>query len=263
MDGSVRLDPLALDAAVAALAGALRAQGVSRHDVVAWQLPNRHEAVVLYRACWRIGAVAAPIHHQVGPDEVGDALGRLRPALVFAAPGMAAASAGSAVEVVVVDVAGEEFAAMSEAAPVHDGVGEPADVAVVLFTSGSSGRPKGVRHTHRGLASKTVQMVGLHGLGPHDVSLMPLPMAHVSGLLNGLLVPMGAGMMTVLMDRWDPVRGLELVESERVTFMVGPPPLFDGLIDAAGADTSRLSSIRVVSTGAMVIRVLSAFGSAY
>ena len=83
------------------------------------------------------------------------------------------------------------------------------------------------------------------------MSLMPLPMAHVSGLLNGLLVPAAAGMTTVLMDRWDPAAGLALIERERVSFMVGPPPLFTALMDQPDFTPERVSSLRVISTGAM------------
>ena len=127
----------------------------------------------------------------------------------------------------------------------------PSDVALVMFTSGSSGVPKGVIQTHRGLAYKMRLMVDVHRLGVDDVSLMPLPMAHVSGLLNGLLVPAAAGMTTVLMERWDPALGLDLIERERVSFMVGPPPLFTALMDRPDFSSERVSSLRVMSTGAM------------
>src|SRR5207244_10389288 len=66
----VRLDGPALEARVAALAGGLRAAGVRRREVVAWQSPNWHEALLLYRACWGLGAIAAPVHHQGGPAGV-------------------------------------------------------------------------------------------------------------------------------------------------------------------------------------------------
>jgi cyclohexanecarboxylate-CoA ligase len=227
--GGRRHTPHELDAAVSALAGALSAAGVRRGDVVAWQLPNCVEVFLLYRASWRLGAVAAPIHHQVGPDEVAAMIEQLGPAGWFG-PGELPLPAGE---------------------PVEQSPAVPDDLAVVLFTSGSSGRPKGVRHTHRSLAYKMTSMVGVHGLGADDVSLMPLPMAHVSGLLNGLLVPAAAGMTTVLMDRWDATDGLDLIERERVSFMVGPPPLFSGIVDHPLFSPQRVASLRVVSTGAM------------
>ncbi|HUF84805.1 MAG TPA: AMP-binding protein, partial [Acidimicrobiia bacterium] len=75
----VRLDGAGLEARVAALAGGLRAAGVRRRDVVAWQAPNWHEVVLLYRACWRLGAVAGPVHHHAGPADVDAMLSVLEP----------------------------------------------------------------------------------------------------------------------------------------------------------------------------------------
>ena len=69
----------------------------------------------------------------------------------------------------------------------------PSDVALVLFTSGSTGVPKAVLHTHRGLSWKASLMAQVHGLGAGDAVLMPAPMAHISGMLNGVLVPGAAG----------------------------------------------------------------------
>ena len=249
VDGDRLLDPATLDAAVASLAGAMRAKGVRRGRSVAWQLPNWFETIVLYRACWRLGAVAAPIHHQVGGDEAARMIAQLDPALVFAAPGLPVAELGPAIAVRHAD--DPSFEQMLAAPAVARSVARGADVALVLFTSGSTGQPKGVLHTHRALSYKMRQMVAVHGLGAGDVSLMPLPMAHVSGLLNGLLVPSAGAMTTVLMERWDAPRGLELIDEHGVSFMVGPPPLFTGLMEAPRFTPERVASLRVVSTGAM------------
>ena len=64
----------------------------------------------------------------------------------------------------------------------------------MIFTSGSTGRPKAVLHTHRGLAYKARSMTRVHGLSAGDAVLMPAPLAHISGLLNAVLVPGAAGM---------------------------------------------------------------------
>ena len=216
----------AMESDVARVAGVLRAAGVRRRDVVCWQLPNCAEAMHLYRACWRLGAVAAPVHHQVGPADRERMLEVLEPK-------------------VVADVA----LARSVAAPVTSSSARPADIAVVLFTAGSSGEPKAVLHTHRGLAHKSRTMVGAHGLRPSDVVLMPAPLAHISGLLNGVLVPGAAGMRTVLMERWDPEHALALIEQERVSFMIGPPTFFVGLMSAPGFSPDRVASLRLISSG--------------
>ena len=125
----------------------------------------------------------------------------------------------------------------------------PDDDAVVLFTAGSTGQPKGVRHTHRGLAYKTSLMVDVHDLAPSDVVLMPAPLAHISGLLNGILVAAAAGMTTVLLDRWSPSIALDLIERERVSFMIGPPTFFVDLMSDPAFSTRRVESLRLVSSG--------------
>lgn len=212
----------------ALIAGGLRRAGVGRGDVVSWQLPNSPTVAALFHACWRIGAVAAPVHHAFGTADAERALTVVDPKLVVTEGDVAALAAGA------------------PAAP-EDVTDD--DLAVILFTSGSSGTPKAVRHTRGALAYKARTMVGVHGLTAGDAVLMPAPCAHVSGLLNGILVPHVAGMRVVFMARWDPDRALDLIASERVSFMVGPPTFFLGLMDAPTFTPARVASLRLVSSG--------------
>ena len=211
------------------MAGALRDRGVARGDTVAWQSPNRWEVVALYRACWRLGAVAAPLHHQAGPAEVEQLLLGLDPALVVAPD----------------DVA--DMVATGDA--VHDDAARPDDLAVVLHTSGSTGTPKGVLHTHASLAYKATLMAEVHDLRAGDTILMPAPLAHISGLMNAVTVAGATGMTAVLMARWDPDRALDLIERHRVTFMIGPPTFFVSLREAASFTPERVASLRLISSG--------------
>ncbi len=210
---------------VAAVAGGLHGLGVGRGDVVAWQRLNGHDVVELYRACWRLGAVAAPIHHQAGDAEVARLLARVDPTVFFAE--------------------GDELPDGPPAAA----AGQASDVACVLWTAGSSGEPKGVLHTQRALSYKARTMVDVHGLHTGDAVLMPAPLAHVSGLLNGVLVPQAAGMRSVFMARWDPEHALDLIEAEQITFMVGPPTFFIGLMSAPGFSPERVATLRLISSG--------------
>lgn len=221
-------DVLAPMSGVAEVAGGLRRAGVRRGDVVAWQLPNIDDAALLYRACWRLGAVAAPVHHLAGEAEVRERLAPLDPKVVIGAG---------------------EAPPRSADAPVARDRARPSDVAVVLFTSGSSGRPKAVLHTHRGLAYKARLMAAVHGLGSDDAVLMPAPLAHISGLLNGVLVPGAAGMRAVLMARWDPEHALRIIQRERISFMIGPPTFFLDLLGAASFTREAVASLRLVSSG--------------
>ena len=248
VDGGRRVSAAELERTVAGLAGSLRRLGVRRGDVVAWQLPNWWEVVALYRACWRCGALAAPVHHQVGADEVDHMLDVLEPRVVLASAGLPLARHH---QVLAVRGADDRFTDLADGPAMTAGASRATDLAVVIFTSGSTGRPKAVLHTHRGLAYKARVMTGVHGLTGDDAVLMPAPLAHVSGLLNAVLVPGAAAMRTVLMERWDVERGLALIEAERVSFMIGPPSLFVGLMELPGFERRRVESLRVVSSGMM------------
>lgn len=218
-----------VDERVSRVAGGLRGRGVGRGDRVAFQLPNVAAALLVYRACWRLGAVAVAVHPRAGAAELDPLLAPLDPVVRLTRP--------------------EEVASLVDAEPHPTVDARPDDDAVVLFTAGSTGSPKGVRHTHRSLAYKTRLMVEVHELTRTDVVLMPAPLSHISGLLNGVLVPGAAGMTTVLMDRWSPDAALDLIEREGVTFMVGPPTFFVDLLDAPTFSPGRVSSLRLVSSG--------------
>jgi cyclohexanecarboxylate-CoA ligase len=225
VDDDARLTGADVEDLTSRVAGGLRAAGVGPGDVVAWQSANRHEVVLLYRAVWRLGAIAAPVHHQATAAERDALFERLAPR-------------------VVVDVA-----ALPHGSPVVEPWTDGSALAAVLFTSGSSGQPKGVLHSQRTLAYKAAQMGHVHGLGPDDCVLMPAPLAHVSGLLNGVTLPGATPFRSVLMSRWSPEDALDLIERERVTFMVGPPTFFVSLLGADGFAPARVASLRLVSSG--------------
>ena len=250
VDADRRLADREADAEVNRVAQRLAGAGIGPRRVVAWQAPNSIEGWALYRACWRLGAVAAPLHHGAGSADVAAALDQVVPDLLLSAPSMPAAERQPAVDLAAFLAAGARpDQPDGPDAPVAPAVVDPASLAVVLFTAGSTGRPKAVLHTHRGLAAKARTMVAVHGLGPADAVLMPAPLAHISGLLNGLLVPGVAGMKTVFMARWDPAAAVGLIEAEEVTFMIGPPTFFISLMDAPGFSRERVSSLRLVSSG--------------
>lgn len=239
VDGDTRMSTAAMEDLVARVAGGLRARGVRPGEAVAWQVPNSLAAAVLLRACWRIGAVAAPLLHSFGAAEVAGALGQIDPALIV--------ELGTGVI-----SSPQEIDERLGGDPIRTGSGarQPSDIALVLFTSGSTGTPKAVLHTHRGLSWKASLMTRVHGLGRSDAVLMPAPMAHISGLLNGVLVPGASGIRAVLVRRFDPVDALRLVAHERISFLAGPPTFFVAMATAmAEGIPSDVTSIRLVSSG--------------
>jgi len=223
--------PPDLEDRIARIAGGLVAAGVGPHDAVCWQQPNTVESLVLLRACWRAGAVAVPIHHQAGAADVDAIVADVGARLVLDAATLAHGLP-----------AGEPL-------PLTASRAHPHDAAVVLFTSGSSGRPKGVIHTHRALSYKARLMATVHGLDTRDAVLMPAPLAHISGLLNGVTLPGVAGMRSVLMAKWDPSEALRIIERERITFMIGPPTFFIGLMSAPDFTPAAVASLRLISCG--------------
>jgi cyclohexanecarboxylate-CoA ligase len=240
VDGDRRFSHAQVEDLVARVAGGLAARGVRRGRTVAWQLPNGLAGAVLSRACWRLGAVATPVLHSLGPAELAAAVAQVDPAVIVELAADKASDPQALLEVF-------------NGPPVAPGAiaVRPSDLAVVLFTSGSTGVPKAVLHTNRGLAWKAALMARVHGLSGRDAVLMPAPLAHVSGLLNGVLVPGAAGMKAVLVRRFDPEEALAIVEREHISFLAGPPTFFVAMAalhrDNPGAGD--VSSIRLVSSG--------------
>jgi cyclohexanecarboxylate-CoA ligase len=144
---------------------------------------------------------------------------------------------------------GGRFADLLMGEPVTASAARPADLAAVVFTSGSTGGPKAALHTQRSLAYKARIMVATHGLRRRDAILMPAPLAHVSGLLNGVLVPGAGAFATHVVERWDAGRALETIARERITFMVGPTTFFVGLMHDPAFSPAKVESLRLVSSG--------------
>ncbi|MGO9342776.1 MAG: class I adenylate-forming enzyme family protein [Acidimicrobiales bacterium] len=260
VDGSSRFEGRQFDALVDDLAARMRASGVGRGHVVAWQLPNSAASLLLYWACWRIGAVAAPLHRRLGAAEVSAALDQVLPAVVVATAGLPAADLPETL-VLALAASPSDLAALfgipGRGGPGHEDQGpgpawspaQGSDIAAVLFTSGSSGVPKAVLHTHRGLAYKARLMARVHGLSPGDPVLAPAPLAHVSGLLNGVLISAVLGGPCVLIDPWDPEEGLRLLAQERVAFVGAPPIFFSQMAGLPSFSRERVSALRLISTG--------------
>jgi len=246
VDGELVLDGAQVHAAARALAGGLQKHGVGRGDVVSWQLPNWHEAILLYRACWLVGAIAAPLQHKLGVADLAPMLELLEPTLAFSAPDLAM---GQVAEPVMVRDGSGAFDALFA-----DFVDAPvaltgADIAVAAMTSGSTGQAKAVLLSHQALQYKVGTQQHAHRLQASDVLLTAAPLSHVSGLLNGVLLSGAAGMKVVLMEVWNPDRALDLIEHHRVTYMGGPAVFLTSLTESAAFDPARVASLRVCSMG--------------
>ena len=210
----------------------------------AFQLPTSPEGVVAYRACWRAGAVPVPLLHADGGRQRDHAFTLLGLNRLFDPADHAA----------------------GDPSPHPPAPTNPDDRALIMFTSGSSGVPKGVVHTQASIAYKVRQYIHISGLTADDTVLFPASLAHVAGLLHGVLIPGALSMKTVLMARWDPGEALRLIEQEQATYMIGPPTFFNDLMDHPDFSPSRTASFRFLSIGgssvtpAFVHRAREAFG---
>lgn len=237
-----------LRASVRRVAAWLHQRGVRPGDAVGWQLKSTPDVVLLYLATWWMGAVAVPFHDSLTMAEARRVIECVNGLVVLVAdPELPLASEADAL------LTADGFAGLQLAPTPTSPLCRPEDAAVVLTTSGSSGAPKSVIHSHRTLATKARQMSVLHGTTADDAVLVPAPLSHMAGLLHAVLHPLGTGAKAVIMPRWNAEHALELIRDERVTMMFGPPIYTLGVGAALGFTAEAVSSIRLVSSGATAI----------
>ncbi|MDQ1747525.1 MAG: long-chain acyl-CoA synthetase [Frankiaceae bacterium] len=221
-----------LEGAVAALAAGLLARGLAAGDRVGLLLPNGIEFATAYFGVLRAGLVALPLNTAYTAAEIGYQLADSGASLVLASDALAGLAAGSPAEVVAVgsDAWSALVGASGAGATVESAAarGGAEDTAVLLYTSGTSGRPKGAMLTHRALLANLAQLARIEPavVAPDDRVLLVLPLFHVYGLNAGLGMTAYVGATGVLAERFDPVETLGLVEAEQVSNIVGAPPMY-------------------------------------
>lgn len=250
------------------LAAGLQRRGLVAGDVVSFQLPNWREAVVIDLATTMLGLVVAPIVPIYRDAEV---------AFMLADAGVKAAFFPT-------NYRGFDYAAMMQRlAPTLPGLrllcsvrGEPGGdsyeamigeatrlterpkvdanaVKMILYTSGTTGRPKGVLHTHNTGPLRLRRAFenwsrGSAVAGLDNILLMASPVTHVTGQ-SGMEIPFCSNTRTVFMERWNAVEALDLIDAEQVTASVGATPFLHELLSAAEAGGRRLPSLQVFACG--------------
>ena len=262
-----------LDAMLKNAAGELQALGIDAGDVVAFQLPNWAEAFVLYQAVLRLDAIALPLLPALRDRDLGYML-RETHARLFITPdvwrgvehaAMARRVCGSEVAVAVMReprpgqplfgkaTRGEAPLQVPSDSPAPASRGGPAGsidaVCSIIFTSGTSGRPKAVLYTHRNLAIEGREMAAVDAIGASDVLFVPPAIGHVSGLSFGIYMALHAGVPVCLLPDWHSERAVELIERERCSWTAGATPFLQGLVAAAQARPQALASLRVFRCG--------------
>ena len=225
-----------LDGLVGAIAAGLAAHGVAAGGRVAFLLGNGWEFLALTLASARIGAIAVPIGIRQPRAEVEFLLNDCgATVLVFEASLAAAVPEPGAVPSLRHrfaangdDAAGRPFADLYEgrAGAVPAAVAEE-DTAVILYTSGTTGRPKGARLTHLGIVHSALTFARCYGLDEHDRGLVAVPMSHVTGLVGVTLSTMAVGGAVVAMRRpYKTPEFLALAARERITYSILVPAIY-------------------------------------
>jgi long-chain acyl-CoA synthetase len=248
----------------AAVAGDLRAHGVLPGDRVGLVLPNVPAYPVLFYGALLAGAVAVPMNPLLSAREVEYYLTDSGMTVVYGLEGsdavVSAAAAKVGIRAVLVPPTGPVNLAgnpVYEAADRSDN-----DTAVILYTSGTTGKPKGAELTHRNMSTNAATTVDtLIEVGPEDVVLGCLPLFHVFGLTCGLNAAVKAGALLTLVSRFEAAKALRVLARDRVTVLEGVPTMYAAMLHSPDADDTDMTSLRTCITGGapMPVEILKAF----
>ena len=249
------------------IAVGLHRLGVRKNDIVACQLPNWWQFTLTYLACSRIGAVMNPLMHIFRERELGFMLkhGQAKVLITpkvfrgFDFEQMAHSLKRSIPEIaqlVIVDgdgpdsfaalLSGPEWEQAPDAAEILQASRPgPDDITQLIYTSGTTGEPKGVMHSANTTMANIVPYAQRLGLGADDVVLMASPMAHQTGFMYGLMMPIMLGASAVLQDIWDPKQAIAAINAERASFTMASTPFLSDLAKTVAETGTEVPSLKV------------------
>lgn len=238
-----------LDQSVTILAQWFVQQGYRRGDRVALLWPNSIELVMLFLACFRAGLIAVPVNVRLKANEVAYVLQHARAALSFVHPDLASvveeASRGGvsiARRHTMPAISDEDVDAVALPIVVDD------DPALIVYTLGTTARPKGVTHSHRSLMENVRQM---YKAAPDSLQtiLSMTQMAFITSMCAGLLLSVATGATLVLMQAFDAPLALDLIERFRCTYSFGLPVMIQELIEEQTRKPRNVNSLRTILAG--------------
>jgi cyclohexanecarboxylate-CoA ligase len=267
IDGEIRMDCQSLHQQAAALARVLLT-AMPTGSVVSFMLPNWHEAAVIYLAATMAGMVVNPILPSLRDRELLFILKDAGSRVIFV-PSIfgrhdyasmlvrVTAQMDSPPEVVV--LRGDPDASsdhptfrswLQRQAPATDLPAlNPDAVHMILHTSGTTGRPKGVLHSHNSMHALIRQIREYWRVQPGDRFLVPSPIAHIGGSIYAFECPLLLGTAAVLMDRWNAVEAVALMQAEHCTHVAGATPFLEQMLAAAERADTRLPELKLFVCG--------------
>jgi len=259
-----------LEEASGRLAGLLQERGVQRGDRAGVMLPNVAQFAVCYFGVLRAGGVAVPMNPLLKGREVGFYLEDSGATVLLVwhqvAEEAGKGCAGAGAECVAVEPG--PFEELLAAAPRLEGLVDVDgdDTAVLLYTSGTTGKPKGAELRHDNLRSNAITTSEtVIPLTPDDVLLGALPLFHAFGQTCALNAAVRVGASVTLLPRFDPGQALTLLERDKVTVFEGVPTMFTAMLHDSAAQQTDASSLRLCVSGgaAMPAEVMKAFEEAF
>jgi acyl-CoA synthetase (AMP-forming)/AMP-acid ligase II len=262
-----------------AVATALRDHGVTAGDRVLVQLANSVELLASIMGCWRLGVIAVPVLPMFRAHELTAVLRQINPSAVIAGNDGRSSTAemDDALNVANARPVARFTVGRAEAGrtclPSHvetdgstlPGFDAPGACVLILFTSGTTAEPKGVKHDSYSLLAEVNSYRRSAALSGGDVIFNPAPVAHVGALVTSLLVPWAVGCPVVLQSRWDPRRAVTMIAREKVTFAVGAPVFLGELVqeyESADAGGHRVTKFQTgaASTATALLERAAAVG---
>ena len=260
----------AFDEQTARVAGLIRSRGLELGDPVGVMLPNVPQFAVIYYGLLRAGCVVVPMNVLLKSREVTFHLKDSGAKLLFAwhevVEEAEKGAAGAGVETI--QVAPGSFEELLVGTEAHPDVVQRADddIAMILYTSGTTGTPKGAELTHRNLAENArVTAETVICSQPEDVILGALPLFHAFGQTCALNASVYSGSCLSLLPRFDPGQALEILHRDRVTVFVGVPTMYSALLHHPDRERFDTTSLRICLSGgaALPVEVLRGFDAAF
>jgi acyl-CoA synthetase (AMP-forming)/AMP-acid ligase II len=269
IDGDKRLLAGELYEKAQILARVFVERGFEPGDVISFMLPNWHETCIIYLGATLAGLVAHPLVTAYREAELRFFLAdsgsrmifvprRVRNSMIFDAARAAVADYDNPPEIVLVRDEEPGFTSLDALLATKSDAAlpskvDPDAVRMVCYTSGTTGRPKGVLHTHNTIAAAVGQIHKYWQVNPGDSFFVPSPISHMGGSIYAFEIPILYGTVAVLQEMWDAEQAITKMDEHRCTHMAGATPFLQGLLAQGKASNIKLPALRVFICGGAAV----------